>query len=186
MVKLGSSNETQNRQERNPTMFKLTQRLARALVLVCALLVVLVLAPGPVAADDDNGWTKTVEVFTFGMEVVNGCNDGEPVNITGEYLIVNKTRPGRNGGIDGKTTIRLDGAGVGVASGAEYRYDAVYREESFHTTSSYLSSVTQNGSVILKGQGVPDLKATYVYHLSFDAEGQLVSYIDEVSFDCIP
>jgi hypothetical protein len=159
-------------------------RFAPAILAVIALSVVQ--PTRAIADDEDTGWTKSVQTFTFETYVTNGCNDSDNVHILGELLVSVKTRLNNDGSVDTKETDHANGEGTGT-SGSQYTFDEIgHVNESFGPNPDGTPfSYSERRKSTLKGVGgVPDQRVTFTILLIIDGSGNVTTDIFDFKLEC--
>lgn len=160
-------------------------RLSTMAVAMLAFIAVLVLAASPVQA------TASVEIARTGWQPLpeelngfNSCNN-EWVKLTAQILLLERTIEDASGGLHTGYTLSIRGTGVGIDSGARYVFGGgVFVSESVNQNGVVTFTEAIGAPFISLDKDVPDGIFRGVFHMTFDANGNLKSIISTITIDC--
>jgi hypothetical protein len=122
----------------------------------------------------------------FAFPVINPCN-GEVVPLAGEFHVVVRETQDASGGIHFGFRLSAHGEGVGTITGVTYVWNDVFGDhvnisESFPDGSAN-TTFTSSTLLIAKGR-VPNFQLKALFHITFNANGEVTSLKSEFSPEC--
>jgi hypothetical protein len=120
------------------------------------------------------------ETFPFSFDVYNDCT-GEQVHIEGRVHLYLTEVVGKDGTVRQRQNLNASGWGIGLISGARYRYS-----DNFHfarvITSGVVQSHTATAHTRLVGLGkTPNQRMIYTFRIDVDEDGDSTTSVSDIT-----